>query len=77
MLAYQGCNNHKYAKTEAPDPASGAPAPLFHPRRQRWRDHFAWDSTCTLVIGLTPTWRATVEALQLNRAGLVNLRRVL
>ena len=76
-LACQGCNNHKYTKTEASDPVSGAMAPLFHPRRQRWRDHFTWDNTYTVIIGLTPTGRATVETLQLNRAGLVNLRRVL
>jgi hypothetical protein len=31
----------------------------------------------TLAIGLTPTGRATVERLQLNREGVVNLRRVL
>jgi hypothetical protein len=31
----------------------------------------------TLIIGLTPTGRATVEKLQLNRLGVVNLRRVL
>lgn len=76
-LACQGCNDHKYSKTAAPDALSGISAPLFHPRRHRWRDHFAWDSTYTIVIGLTPTGRATVEAPQLNRVGLVNLRRVL
>ena len=75
-LAYQGCNNHKYTKTTATDPLSGVMVPLFHPRRQRWLDHFAWDSTYT-VVGLTPTGRATVEALQLNRPGLVNRRRIL
>lgn len=31
----------------------------------------------TLVIGRTPTGRATVEKLQLNREGVVNLRRLL
>jgi hypothetical protein len=30
-----------------------------------------------VAIGLTPTGRATVERLQLNREGVVNLRRVL
>jgi hypothetical protein len=30
-----------------------------------------------LIIGLTPTGRATIEALHLNRANVVNLRRVL
>lgn len=76
-LACQGCNNHKYAKIEGHDPVSGDSVPLYHPRRQRWRDHFAWNDDFTLIIGLTPTGRATVEALQLNREGIVNLRRIL
>jgi hypothetical protein len=29
------------------------------------------------LVGLTPTGRATVETLKLNREGLINLRRVL
>jgi len=76
-LSCQGCNNHKYTKTEGRDPVSGDIVPLFHARRQRWRDHFVWNDDFTLIIGLTPTGRATVEALRLNREGLVNLRRVL
>jgi hypothetical protein len=76
-LACQGCNNHKYTKTEGRDPVSGDLVPLYHPRAQRWRDHFAWNEDCTLIIGLTPVGRATVEALCLNREGLINLRRVL
>ena len=76
-LACQGCNNHKYSKTEAPDPVGGALASLFHPRQQGWGDHFAWSDDGTLIIGLTATGRATVESLRLNRDGLVNLRRIL
>jgi len=30
-----------------------------------------------MIIGLTPSGRATVEALDLNRSSLINLRRVL
>jgi hypothetical protein len=75
--ACQGCNNHKYSKTSARDPLTGEIVPLFHPRRQRWVDHFAWNQEGTLVLGLSPIGRATVEALQLNRKGLVNLRRIL
>jgi hypothetical protein len=52
-------------------------APLFQPRQQRRDEHFAWNDDYTVVIGLTPTGRATVAALHLNREGLVNLRRVL
>jgi hypothetical protein len=75
--ACQGCNNHKYNKSSAYDPITGAMVPLFHPRRQLWADHFAWSENGTLILGLSPVGRATVEALQLNRMGLVNLRRVL
>lgn len=76
-LACQGCNNHKYAKTQAPDPETAKVVPLFHPRQQRWSEHLAWNEDCTLVIGVTPTGRATVATLQLNRPGVVNLRRLL
>lgn len=76
-LACQGCNNHKYTKTKGRDPVNGDVVPLYHPRLQRWRDHFAWNEDCALIIGLTPVGRATVEALCLNRDGLINLRQVL
>ena len=76
-LACPGCNGHKYNKTQAPDPVDGAVVPLYHPREQSWSEHFRWSADFTRVIGLTPTGRATVDALQLNRLGLVNMRRAL
>jgi hypothetical protein len=78
-LAYvcQGCNNFKYTKTSAIDPVSNAEVLLFHPRRQRWSEHFAWNADTTLIIGVTATGRATVEALRLNRQELVNLGGVM
>ena len=76
-LACQGCNNHKYDKMEARDPGSGGFVALYHPRRDPWDEHFAWSDDYSLIIGLTPIGRATVEALLLNRKGVMNLRRVL
>jgi hypothetical protein len=73
----QGCNAHKYTKVEGWDAATGRRASLFHPRAQRWRDHFVWSDDTTVVLGTTPTGRATVEELKLNRKPVVNLRRVL
>jgi hypothetical protein len=49
---------------------------LFNPRRQRWLEHFTWTPEGDLVIGLTPTGRATIVALQLNRPTLVRARRL-
>ncbi len=76
-LARQGCNNHKYSHTDARDPLSEQTVPLYHPRQHDWSEHFAWNDDYTLLIGLTPTGHATVQALQLNREGVVNLRRAL
>jgi hypothetical protein len=73
----QGCNNKKYDKTHAVDPISLELVPLFHPRKDNWHEHFVWSPDCLTLIGLTPTGRATVEALDLNRAGVINLRRML
>jgi len=76
-LACQGCNNHKYNKTTSRDPITNQLVNLFHPRQQRWQDHFTWDERFELIIGVTATGRVTVEALQLNRQELMNLRRLL
>ena len=76
-VSCQGCNNHKYQKIFSEDPATGSQVALFHPRRDNWQEHFTWNEDASLVIGLTPTGRATVLALQLNREGLVNLRKIL
>lgn len=76
-LCCHGCNQHKSIKTSAIDPLTGLSAQLFNPRQQRWDEHFAWNEDFTLMLGLTPTGRATILALSLNRKGLVNLRRAL
>ena len=76
-LSCQSCNNHKYTRTEGMDPVSSQIVPLYHPRRQQWAEHFAWNDDCTRIIGMTPIGRATVETLHLNKSGLVNLRRIL
>jgi 5-methylcytosine-specific restriction endonuclease McrA len=76
-LACQGCNNHKYDKIEARDPVSGEVVPLYHPRRDPWDEHFTWSDDFTLIVGLTPVGRVTIETLFLNREGVVNLRQLL
>lgn len=76
-LSCLGCNSFKGAFITARDPATERDVPLFHPRRQRWAEHFAWSPNTTQMIGLTATGRATVARLRLNRPGLVNLRAAL
>jgi hypothetical protein len=76
-MACPACNGHKYIKTEWPDPLSGKTVRLFHPRKQNWEDHFAWSEDLLTIIGLTPTGRATIEALQMNQPKMRNLRWLL
>ena len=76
-LACQGCNNHKATKIKAIDPVTKQLAPLFHPRLQKWSEHFYWSEDHTLIFGITATGRATVADLKLNRESVVNLRRAL
>lgn len=76
-LSCFGCNNKKWTHVTGRDPVTLAPVPIYHPRRDLWADHFEWDATHTILLGLTPTGRATIDLLELNRLGVVNLRRVL
>jgi hypothetical protein len=75
--ACPACNGRKYNKVTGIDPLTREFAPLFNPRKQRWRDHFTWSEDSLLIVGLTPTGRVTVETLKMNHQKMVNLRRVL
>lgn len=72
--ACSGCNGHKFTKVVAWDPVSEKHVSLYNPRLEIWNEHFKWDETATMLIGQTPTGRATIVALQMNRVALVNLR---
>jgi len=76
-LSCQGCNGHKHSSTTGWDLVTEKSQPLFHPRQDRWAEHFAWNAERTTMIGLTPKGRATVHRLRLNRPELVNLRGIL
>jgi HNH endonuclease len=73
-LACHRCNGSKFTKTVAVDPESGELVAVFNPRNNAWIDHFRWNDDFTKVIGITPTGRATVKRLHINRAYLQNQR---
>jgi hypothetical protein len=75
-LACVTCSLKKAARTHARDPQTRNLVPLFHPRRDRWTDHFGWSLGCRL-IGRTATGRATIVALGMNRAAVVAIRKAL
>lgn len=74
-FACRRCNEFKGSVTTARDPLTGEIVSLFHPRSQTWSEHFAWDASGTHVTGLTAIGRATIVALNMNNAVIVDARR--
>jgi hypothetical protein len=64
-LACYKCNAHKSHDLAGFDPLTGEIVPLFHPRRQRWIEHFEIQDDMR-ILGLTAVGRATVQVLKLN-----------
>ena len=69
------CNKHKGSDLASLDPDTGQIVPLYHPRRERWSDHFQLHGG--QFIPLTSTGRATVRLLQLNSPNQVEERNLL
>lgn len=47
--------------------SSGRNVRIFNPRIDRWLEHFRWSVNGTVVKGITPSGRATVSLLKMNR----------
>jgi hypothetical protein len=46
------------------DPHSGQLVRLFHPRQDRWSEHFQWQGAS--LLGKTPIGRVTIQVLAMN-----------
>ena len=71
-LACHRCNLHKGPNLTGFDPESGEIVPLFHPRRDRWAEHFVFRGP--RIEGLTAVGRTTVHVLGMNDARRLDLR---
>lgn len=71
-LACIACSLFKGDRVNGVDPDTGKAARMFHPRRDRWNDHFEWKDT--YVIGRSEIGRATIEVLHLNRPEVLFIR---
>ncbi len=70
------CNRYKSDSASALDPLTHLNVPLFHPQQQAWSEHFAWSADGIEIMGLSPTGRATLVALRMNRAAMLRVRRM-
>lgn len=73
-LSCHACNLFKSDFETGHDEEDQAEVALFHPRRDIWDLHFAVDIERAEIIGRTPTGRATIERLRMNRPRQISVR---
>ena len=66
-------NSYKGPNIGGRDPVSGRFVRLFHPRSDRWSDHFAWEGP--LIAGRTAIGRTTIDVLWINHPVMCEIRR--
>lgn len=69
------CNLIKQNRIVGIDPETDQETPLFHPVQDKWIEHFRWEANGLYLVGSTPTGRATINALRLNRPVLLKGRQ--
>ena len=69
------CNRYKGSDVASINPKTGEAVRLFHPRHDRWADHFRLDAD--FIEPLTDAGTATVRLLRLNVAERLAERRLL
>ncbi len=76
-LSCGGCNSRKRDKTVGYDTQTDTIVTIFNPRTDQWDIHFTFSEDFTLIEGKTAIGRATIVSLELNRKGVVNMRKAL
>jgi hypothetical protein len=74
-LACLHCNRHKSPNVAGRDPATGELIRLFHPRTDKWSDHFEWNAT--ELAGRTAIGRITIQVLAINDPDFLAVREAL
>jgi hypothetical protein len=59
------CNRWKGTDLASVDPEANDIVPLYNPRTHRWEEHF--ELVRGAIVPLTPSARATIRLLRLNR----------
>ncbi|AKV70281.1 MULTISPECIES: HNH endonuclease [Microcystis] len=69
------CNKHKGSDLASVDLETGKIVPLYHPRQDRWNEHFYFNEA--EFMPLTAVGQVTIRLLQLNRKDRVEERQLL
>lgn len=74
-LACFHCNRQKGPNIATINPRTGQIIPLFHPRKDRWPDHFRFDDA--KIIPLTEIGEGTATLLEFNLSRRIQARFLL
>lgn len=74
-LSCLGCNSHKGPNLSGRDSETGDTISLFNPRVDKWDEHFEWHGA--VLVGRTPTGRATADVLCINVSHRIAFRAAL
>ncbi|MFN0018333.1 MAG: HNH endonuclease [Pirellulaceae bacterium] len=74
-LACFACNAFKGPNIAGVDPLTKEICRLFHPRRDVWNEHFAWEGP--ILAARTAVGRTTLAVLRINQPERVEFRRLL
>ena len=69
------CNRYKGPNIAGLDPLTGQLTRLFHPRQDKWPEHFSWRGVH--LVGTTSVGRTTVMVLNLNHPSNLAVREQL
>jgi hypothetical protein len=74
-LACRSCNGFKGSRSSYIDPESGQEERLYHPRQDRWEEHFSVGSESGEIVALTAIGRVTALSLKMNSRSQLTARQ--
>ena len=74
-LSCRSCNLYKSSHVTGIPPKEKNEISLFHPRKNKWKQHFTVNIEDGRIIGLTEIGRATIARLRMNREAQIIARK--
>jgi hypothetical protein len=75
-LACRSCNSFKGSRSKYIDLESSEEERFYHPRRDRWEEHFLVDSESSVILALSSIGRVTVIAFKMNGQAQITARQL-
>ncbi|MEH2236268.1 HNH endonuclease [Nostoc sp.] len=75
-LACRSCNLRKGTRISGIVPGSNTEVSFFHPRQDKWSEHFQVDTQSGKIIGITSLGKVTIEYLEMNSASQMAARQL-